>query len=128
MSTGGIPKHVERFIVDYIDSVELLEVLLLLQRTAPAGWDGEAVARELRIAPESAAARLETLSSQKLLEPLGGAPPAFRYAPATVDLDRSVRGLAESYASRRVSVITMIFSKPDDTLRSFADAFRIRKG
>jgi hypothetical protein len=127
MSTGGIPKHVERFIVDYIDSVELLEVLLLLQRTAPAVWDSDTVARELRIAPESARMRLETLRSQRLLEPVDGAAPSFRYAPDSVDLDRGVRGLAETYAARRVSVITLIFSKPDDSIRSFADAFRIRK-
>ena len=127
MSNSGIPKHVERFIIDYIDSVELLEVLLLLQRTAPSDWDGESVARELRIAPESAGVRLQTLWSQKLLENIGGTPPAFRYGPSAVDLDRAVRGLAETYASRRVSVITLIFSKPDDAIRSFADAFRLRK-
>lgn len=127
MSTSGIPKHVERFVTDYIDSVEQLEVLFLLQRTAPTQWDAEGVARELRIASESAGVRLETLRSQKLLESLGGSPPSFRYSPETVDLDRATRDLAETYSSRRVSVITLIFSKPDDAIRSFADAFRLRK-
>lgn len=127
MSTSGFPKHVERFVIDYIDSVELLEVLLLLQRTAPSDWDAESLARELRIAPASAGVRLETLRSQKLLESIVGSPPSFRYAPASGDLDRSVRDLAETYAARRVSVITLIFSKPDDAIRSFADAFRLRK-
>lgn len=127
MSTSAIPKHVERFIAEFIDSVEQLEVLLLLQRTAPTEWNADAIARELRIAPESAGARLQVLRVLGLLDASGGDPPSFRYAPANGELDRCVRGLAEAYATRRVSVITLIFSKPDDAIRSFADAFRLRK-
>ena len=43
------------------------------------------------------------------------------------ELDQAVVRLAKDYAERRVTVITLIFSKPVDKLRTFADAFRLRK-
>ena len=56
---------------------------------------------------------------QALIEAL-----AARYGPEPID-DRSA--LDRAYAERRVTVINLIFSKPIDKLRSFADAFRIKK-
>jgi hypothetical protein len=38
-----------------------------------------------------------------------------------------VRRLDEVYKVRRVAVITLIYSKPDDPAQAFANAFRIRK-
>jgi len=65
--------------------------------------------------------------SRGLATPAGDAPDAVRYAPAPPALDATVVQLARDYAERRVTVITMIFSKPVDKLRTFADAFRFRK-
>jgi hypothetical protein len=42
-------------------------------------------------------------------------------------MDRAIAGLAQAYTDRRVSVITLIFSKPVDKLRSFTDAFKLRR-
>jgi hypothetical protein len=63
------------------------------------------VARELRIDAHSAARRLA--------EPTGGH-------------DVEVDAVGRAYSERRVSVITFIFSRPTDRLRSFSDAFRIK--
>jgi hypothetical protein len=117
-----------RFIHEYIDSVEQLEVLLLLRSSAPSAWTAEAVARDLRTAETSVTARLKTLHTQKLVEAstVEGST-AYRYAPDGAGTDRLVGELASEYALRRVAVITLIFSKPNDAVRSFADAFRIRK-
>ncbi len=38
-----------------------------------------------------------------------------------------MRGLAEGYAERRVTVINLLFSKPVERIRTFADAVRLRK-
>jgi hypothetical protein len=51
----------------------------------------------------------------------------YRYAPATAELEASVDGLAESYAKYRVAVVALIFSKPSERVRTFSDAFRIRR-
>jgi hypothetical protein len=38
------------------------------------------------------------------------------------------RRLAACYRERRTTVITLIFSRPADAVRSFANAFKLKKG
>jgi hypothetical protein len=57
----------------------------------------------------------------------GGPPAQFRYEPRTDELSQTINELAMAYHNRRVTVIGLIFSKPLDKIRSFADAFRFRK-
>jgi hypothetical protein len=38
-----------------------------------------------------------------------------------------VRVLERLYATHRVKIISRIFSKPPDSVRNFADAFRLRR-
>lgn len=115
-----------RLIADSIDSVEQLEILLLLLQHPERTWGAESVARELRISPLSAGDRLEDLTRDALLARVGGGE-EYRYAPGSAELDEAVRGLATAYTERRVTVINLIFSKPVDKIRTFADAFRLRK-
>jgi hypothetical protein len=42
-------------------------------------------------------------------------------------MDAVIGEVANAYASHRVTIIGLIFSKPTSTLKTFADAFRIRK-
>jgi hypothetical protein len=128
LRAGDLPEVVRRFIVDHVDSVEQLEILLLLHQHPGRTWDAEAVARELRISALSAGDRLEDMRRVGLLVRVEGRPGGFRYAPETPGLEDAVSGLATAYAERRVTVINLIFSKPVDKIRTFADAFRLRKG
>jgi hypothetical protein len=100
-------------------------VILLLHERSGEQWTDESVARELRINPVSTAVRLKALAARGLLASKDGV--AFRYAPTTTTLDMTVRRVAECYKERRVSVITAIFSRPNEHVRIFADAFRLRK-
>ncbi|WP_223758341.1 hypothetical protein [Myxococcus sp. RHSTA-1-4] len=111
----------------HIDSVEKLEVLLLLRARAEREWTASEVALELRITEVSAAARLEDLTTHALLVGDAGRPEKFRYSPPRSEDVRSVAELAAAYAERRVSVITFIFTKPQSHVQGFADAFLLRK-
>jgi hypothetical protein len=117
---------VRRLIADSIDSVEQLEILLLLLQRPERTWSAESVARELRVSSLSAGDRLEDLSRDALLARVKGSD-EYRYAPASAELNEAVKGLATAYTERRVTVINLIFSKPVDKIRTFADAFRLRK-
>ena len=128
MRTGDLPEVVGRFITERIDSVEQLEILLLLHRHPERTWTAEAVARELRISALSAGERLEDLARDAILSRGEGPAVEYRYAPARPGLEEAVAGLARAYAERRVTVINLIFSKPVDKIRTFADAFLLRKG
>ncbi len=127
MRTSDLPEEVRRLIADHIDSVEQLEILLLLYQHPERTWDAESVARELRVAAISAGERLEDMAHSGLLTRKDGKPVEYRYAPANAALGDAVRGLSTAYSERRVTVINLIFSKPVDKIRTFADAFRIRR-
>lgn len=119
----GIPAPVERLIINHIDSVEQLEVLLLLQRSA-VPWTAAAVAADLRIDATSAARRLQGLTEAGFVESAGD---AFAYDAQGQNHD-AVQKLAATYQERRVSIITLIFTKPErnDPVRALAAAFRVR--
>lgn len=123
----GLPEIVQLFIVKYIHSVDQLEILLLLRQDARKDWTAAEVARHLFTQPDVAGARLAELAKQQLLAEKPGDPAKYHYDPQTVDLQRAVNELAVAYPKYRVSIINLIFSKPIDKIRTFADAFRLKK-
>lgn len=127
MADDALSNQVKEFIAQYIDSVAQLEILLLLQTNRQQEWSADALARELRIEPTGAANELSQLAARRLLTSIPGDPLKYRYDPHNESLDAAVVGVAQAYLVRRVTVISLIFSKPTDKLRVFADAFRIRK-
>ncbi|MCP3100929.1 hypothetical protein LZ198_18820 [Myxococcus sp. K15C18031901] len=119
--------RVQRFITTHIDSLEKLEVLLLLRSQSGKEWTASSVSLELRITDSSAAARLADLTERKLLVSDGGTPPVYRFSPASSEDVQAVTELAAVYGARRVSVISFIFSRPLDKVRGFAEAFVLKK-
>ena len=122
---NGLSDHVHRFLYHNIDSVEQLEVLLLLRRAPDRGWSAEEVARELYSHPSSVLHRMSSLAGRGLLRDLE--PACYQYAPRSSDLHETVSAVAEAYRERRVAVITLIASKPIENVRAFSDAFRFRR-
>jgi hypothetical protein len=124
VTRAGVPKEVERFIAAEIESVEQLEVLLLLRGAADKRWTAAEVARALVSQADSAGAWLERMAASGLLQDTGD---GYQYAPPSAEVDSTVDALAESFAKYRVTVIGLIFSKPSERVRLFSDAFRIRR-
>lgn len=127
MTDAALSQRVQRFLMTHIDSIEKLEVLLLLRNVTEREWTASTVALELRITEASAAARLADLTASRLLVSNGGSPEVYRFSPASPEDTRSIAELAMAYSERRVSVITFIFSRPQERVRGFADAFLFKK-
>jgi hypothetical protein len=127
MSEREIPDEVRRFIAERIDSAELLEALLLIHSDQQREWSPEDVAGSIYTVPASATRRLEQLVEQGLAASNGTGNPRYRWSPADAALARQVDALAAAYRSDRVAVINLIYARPADPLRSFADAFRLRR-
>jgi hypothetical protein len=123
---GPITGEVERFIVDHVDSVAQLEILLFV-RAHGADVTPEVVGRELRIDPAWAATELAQLATRGFMARSENSTMHYRFAPQTPALERGVALLFEAYNQRRVTVVNLIFSKPSTNIRTFADAFRLRK-
>lgn len=127
VSDEGIPQDVRAFVTDHIDSVLQLELLLLLQKKRDRDFDAAEVVEELRIDATWASAQLEDFCARGILACVEGTPRRYRYAPKSPEMDAAITRLDQTYTDRRVSVISLIFSKPTDKLKSFSDAFRVRK-
>lgn len=112
-------------IARHFDSVECIEILMLLQRSPQTYWAPPAVAQQLGIAPHVARAKLDILRTSGLIA-VGEQTGAFRYAPSNETMKRAADGLADAYTHRRVSVINAIYSANLDRLRAFSDSFRVK--
>lgn len=129
MVDDGITARVKQFITEHLDSVMQLELLLQIASCAGKTCTAPELAQQLRIDAAWVEAQLRAMAAVGLIgaSELSGSASQFKYEPRTPELAATVDELARAYADRRVTVIGLIFAKPTDKLRSFADAFRIRK-
>jgi hypothetical protein len=109
-----IPAVVRVFVAEYIDSVAVLEMLLLLRRETKRDWSAAAVSRELKLERSNVELRLEQLKNEGLLgSRKSGADRVYRYEPSSPDVESAVEQLAECYAWKPVALMAAIFSGPE---------------
>jgi hypothetical protein len=124
--SGVIPSEVKEFILRHITSVEEMEVLFFLRDRRDLSWTADAISAQFRSSVPSIEQRLNDLQSRALVA-RGDTPGSYRYWPKEPVLEDLVAKLAQCYAERRISIIELIYTRPSDKLRSFADAFRIKE-
>jgi hypothetical protein len=117
-----LPSDVRKLLEQCVRSVGHLESLLFLFQNRGRTFSALALSRELRTNEAYAAHQLDELCPY-VVEKVGT---EFRYA-ATSENDMTVQKLSDLYRERRHAIINYIYSTPPDALRSFADAFRIKK-
>ena len=120
-----LPQELHRFIAEAIDSVESLEILLLLRRSPDTFWASTAVAQQLGLSQAVADARLRNLQKGELVVS-GSATGAFAYAVKSAERHALVDRLALAYAEQRIHVINTIYSENLERLRAFSNAFRLK--
>jgi hypothetical protein len=119
------PAELASFIDQHVKSLAELETLLLLRQNAEQSWTAAEVAKALYTSAETCARQLADLARRGFFARSEGE--SYRYHPVHEDLDRLLGKLADIYQERRVTVITLIYSKPRSTAQTLADAFRVRK-
>jgi len=119
---------IKTFLVRHIESVEKLEVLLLLKMHRDREWTAIEISNEIKTHPESVRNRLLGLCEIELLaRRLDHKLERYQYAPKSEDLDKLINGLQHLYKERRVYVIELIFPTQTQKARRFADAFDLRR-
>jgi hypothetical protein len=121
---SDVPLDAESFIAAYVGSVEELEIVLLLHAHPRRAWSAEGVANELRLDASSAAERLAEFARKGLVSHDTS---GFTYTPPDTKAREGLAALARIYPTRRNAVIRLIFSRPNEKVQTFADAFRLRK-
>ena len=114
----------QQFILKHIESVDHLRALLLLRSEPDRGWSAMEAGGRLYLQPRQIAGVLASLKAAGLLHEGTGA--TFSFKPANQNLAELVEELATLDKERPVTLIKLIYSRPD-TLEAFADAFRLRR-
>ena len=118
-----IPKDVRQFIDRYVDSVVEVEALVLLLG-AGCAMTAEQVAQSLRIDARHAEQQLGHLVRARILRQSDD---AYVYAPSDGRLRDTAEELASLYRTHRVAITALVYARPSEQIRSFSDAFRLRK-
>jgi len=119
----GLPNDVKDFINQHIHSLAQLEVLLTLRLEPERLWTIDEITSALYLQRQMVHDLLLDVVRRGLAEQESG---NFRYRPANDTLGGLIDRLAQLYHERRVAVTTEIFAKPVDSVRAFAEAFRLR--
>lgn len=118
-----ISPKLKQFIFEFVDSVELIEVLLFIRNHSEKWFSAAQISMELRSNPDSILNRLSRLATIGLLEQNKD---LFRFHPKSSKLNEISSELSNEYFLRRHAIFELIFSS-SKTARQFADAFIITK-
>ena len=123
MHDDQLPDRVRHLLLRNLPTVDHVTVLVALHDTGNQAHSAESMSRIARVSQLQAAIVLDQLKTAGF-----AAQSASGY---TYELQRhdplAVDELAHMYNTRPVTLIRAIYDRPTSPIRSFADAFRIRK-
>lgn len=114
------------FLEQRLSSLDQIDVVMLLRADPSRSWTAPEVASTLHTAPETAAMRLFLLASGGLIAFEPSAIPRYRYASIDAETNGMLQELSEVLAVSRNTVMAALES-PRDPIRSFSDAFKLKK-
>lgn len=127
-AVNPLPEEVKRFLEANIDSVDQLEILRVLGEDPQKEWNAVDLAREVQSPPQSINTHLTALNARGLLFLQNrGADLHCRYGPHSPELVERTAQLLQVYRERPVTMIKLVYATARDPLKTFADAFRLKK-
>lgn len=124
-SDADFPEELCLLIQQSLPNLEAAEALLLLHRYPDRPWKAADVVEGLRPSEVGAGAARKYLEAFAERGLVGRRPDdAWQYQPASPELDALVRALDQAHKRRPVTLVRLIY---DLKIRSFADAFKLRK-
>jgi hypothetical protein len=121
-----IPVDIAKSLDRLVDSLDCLEVLVLLHRDASRAWAPNEVADALGMTLRTARRELERLAARGVAADEGAE--LYRLSPADDERAEDVRRIVEAHGTRRIGVINHVASRALKRIQSLANAFRIKKG
>lgn len=114
-----------RRLIFSIPSIPHLEAILLMRRE-PGQWEAARLAQRLYLPVERTAVILADLTAAHICRQADADAPAWRYQPATAELDVLVASLERYYSQNLIEVTNMIHAgtRRHSRIREFADAFK----
>jgi hypothetical protein len=126
MVPANLPDEVVQFVAKHIRSLDQLEVLLLVSALPDREWSVAAVDSVIRSNPEAVFGWLDGFVRLGILSH-SEETKVYHYQPTTDELSRAIATLGATYKMSRHRVIELIYAEQPSAIKSFSDAFRIRK-
>ena len=120
--SGNISVELKNFIRRYVNSITLLDVLFHLKKHEGKNWAPEDISLEMRSNTVFARSQLEDLVRMGVV-----ICEQDRYRYHSGELSVLVDKLEVLYNTRRSMLTNYIYSQPIDSIRDFANAFKIKK-
>jgi hypothetical protein len=120
-----LPESVQRLVAQRIDSVEMLQVLLVLHDDRGRTWTAAQAAQAASLDGVAATRQLVLLRQRGFLTVEMTEDAAYRYGPQG-ELREAADDLVKCYRARPLEVLSLVAARPLRRLRMFADAFRMR--
>jgi hypothetical protein len=113
------------FIRAHVRSVYTLEVLLLINRDRDRRWHLGELVHELRSSSTAVSDALNRLSKTGFVSenPAG----IFSFAPKSPEHERMAAEIVNAYTNKPMTVVKAIMAQPDEKLRAFSDAFKLKE-
>lgn len=115
------------FINAYIESIDLLRVLLLLAREPEREWRPAEIAAATVLPLDSTVFQLQRLLTTGMIAVVEESTATYRYAPRASEFNEMVQELIELDDCRPVTLIRLVYARKSSSAQAFADAFRLRK-
>lgn len=119
-----LPQDVRIFLETSIDSIEQLQVLLLLFSKPERQWTIAEITTELRSATSSIEKRIQDLYGRNIL--VKSADSFHKYRSTSPEVQALIAGVAEHNHLRPYQVIDAIYSTSSKSIQAFADSFKVR--
>jgi hypothetical protein len=126
VASNNLPPHLLDFISRHVQSVEQLEILLLVSRPPITPWSPGTVYEKILSSPRSVERWLEELTRTGLLERVSDPEGSYRRSQDD-QVGAQISTLGEFYRTVPVRVIEAIYKREASAAQSFADAFKIKK-
>jgi hypothetical protein len=120
-----LPDDVKRAVAALVDSLDNLQVVLLVYRGRQRSSTIEEVALAVGLSTTQARRELEKMRSAGLAELDGD---GYRYPSQPPAVDAEVALIAAAYGTHRIGLINHVASRALQRIRALADAFRLGKG
>jgi hypothetical protein len=125
---SDLPQDVADFVVRYFQSVASLELFLFVQGLRPLGMSALELSQEMRSNPSYAEALLSELEGKGLIVSEGtDINKKYYYRPEGRPDKETQEKLALYYVQKRFRIINLIYNSPLEKIKTFVDAFKIRK-
>ena len=125
---ASLPAAVVQFARTYLHSVEDLQVFILCVDHRQRWWDATSIARALSITESRARRILDQLARANLLDIRISDAVRYRFEPGIQELEQQAVAFAVAYHNNPAGVVKLIArSTVSDSVRDFADAFRIKR-